>query len=422
MLALKDIRNFQEINDRIGAESGDDVLCRFAQRLTQELPTSAVARIDGDEFAVLSSQPDARVTITDAVSRLSGREVRFGPELIRLDLTCGLALASVDTGFETLLRDADLALQAAKLQARGTQQRLSLAEYEPAMRERLMERQALIRDLDDAIANDGLQLHFQPLVDLHSGRVVGAEALLRWFHPVRGFVRPDHFIPVAEDSGQIVRIGDWVLRTAMAQARRWREATDSPPFVSINLSPRQLADPGLVDAASRYVCEAGLTTDQVMLEITETAVMADVNTAKRQLGTLRSRGFRLAVDDFGTGHSSLAYLRDLPVTELKVAREFVSDLPGADGGLCASIIQLAHNLGLGVVAEGIETTEQYESLQELGADIGQGYLMYRPMPADDLATLIGECPPALPAQRGELGRVGESAPESSRLSRTRDAR
>lgn len=388
-LMLFDIDGFRDTNDRHGAGAADAVLVEVGRRLVEGAPDGVVARVGGDEFAVLlPGQADVAV----AVNRIDG--VMAPPtivdtEMLEVGLSCGTAISDGTVPFADLMANADLALEEARsaLVQGATMRHVA---YAPRLRERMEQRRDMVADIHEALVHNQFAVHFQPLVDLATGRVEGAEALVRWFHPQHGFVPPDRFIPVAEDSGQILEIGDFVMRASLAEAARWQEVADTPPFVSVNLSARQLMDAGLVDRVDRLVGASGLDASRVMLEITETSVMADAGLARYRLGELRRRGFLIALDDFGTGHSSLAYLRDLPATELKLAREFVSDISTshAGHGMVDSIVGLAHLLDLRVVAEGIETREDHDALRDLGIDLGQGYLMLRPMPADDLVALL----------------------------------
>jgi EAL domain-containing protein (putative c-di-GMP-specific phosphodiesterase class I) len=261
------------------------------------------------------------------------------------------------------------------------------------MSDQTLERIDLESDLRAAIERAELRLHYQPIVTLDDGAIVGFEALLRWQHPRRGLVPPLSFIPMAEETGLIVPIGRWVLETACRRAARWRRAAvkagRTPPSVSVNLSARQFNSDELVDDVTRILEETGLEPTALELEITESVVMDQSEAGVRALRQLRDLGVHLVLDDFGTGYSSLSYLKHLPLDTIKVDRSFVAGLDGtADRSIVDAVIALAHGLGIGVVAEGIETASQLERLRELGCDLGQGYLFSRPVPADRVARLL----------------------------------
>ncbi len=242
----------------------------------------------------------------------------------------------------------------------------------------------LASGLQKALTNQELELHYQPEVDARTGRVIAVEALLRWHHPLRGLVSPAEFIPLAEQTGLIVPIGDWVLRAACAQAQSWRRSKLSPVRVAVNLSARQLEDDDFVERAEDALEESGLEPTALELEITESLMARDTDQAAKRLAELRSLGVRIMVDDFGTGYSSLAHLKRFPVDGLKIDRSFVQDLPNDrhDASITRAVIAMAHELGLEVVAEGVEGQEQLAFLRSHGCDLAQGYLFGAPMPAD----------------------------------------
>ena len=259
--------------------------------------------------------------------------------------------------------------------------------FEPSMSEQTLERVDLENDLRLALERGELRVHYQPIVNLDTEAVVGFEALVRWQHPTRGLVPPMAFIPLAEETGLIVPLGRWVLETACRQAARWRRSRPAAPgnpalFVSVNLSARQFMAADLVDDVAAILAETGLEPGALELEITESVVMDQSETGIRVLRELRDHGVRLVLDDFGTGYSSLAYLKHLPLDTIKIDRSFVAGIEEiADRSIVDAVIALAHGLGIGVVAEGIETARQAERLRELGCTLGQGYLFSRPMPA-----------------------------------------
>jgi EAL domain-containing protein (putative c-di-GMP-specific phosphodiesterase class I) len=275
------------------------------------------------------------------------------------------------------------------------------------------ERLDLENDLRRAVERDELRLHYQPLVDLATDRIVGLEALIRWQHPTRGLVPPLSFIPMAEETGLILGIGRWVLETACRQARAWQLAfpTDPPILISVNLSAKQFARADLVGQVSAILAETALRPDCLELEITESVLMDESDAGIRRLQALRDLGVKLVLDDFGTGYSSLSYLKHLPLDTIKIDRSFVSELTGdnANVAIVHAVISLAHGLGIDVVAEGIETAEQLARLRELLCDRGQGYFYARPLPADQLTELLrADRPLGLPAETkpGKTGARG----------------
>jgi EAL domain-containing protein (putative c-di-GMP-specific phosphodiesterase class I) len=267
------------------------------------------------------------------------------------------------------------------------------AVFEPSMSDQTIERLELESDLRRALEAGELRIHYQPIVDLATDEVVGFEALVRWQHPTRGLVPPIAFIQMAEETGLIVPLGRWVLETACLQAARWHEAASRrgrrPPFVSVNLSARQFVQADLVEDIAATLVAAGLEPAALELEITESVVMDQSEAGIRALRRLRELGVRLVLDDFGTGYSSLAYLKHLPLDTIKIDRTFVAGLEEvADRSIVDAVIALAHGLGIGVVAEGIETERQAERLRELGCDLGQGYLFARPLPVDRIEAFL----------------------------------
>jgi EAL domain-containing protein (putative c-di-GMP-specific phosphodiesterase class I) len=282
---------------------------------------------------------------------------------------------------DELLREAEVAMVRAKGDSAN---RLTL--FEPSMSAQTLERIDLENDLRVALERDELRVHYQPIVALGDEAIVGFEALIRWQHPARGLVPPVAFIPLAEETGLIIPIGRWVLETACREAARWLASEPSGPrstFVSVNLSARQFETNGLVEDVARILEDTGLPATALELEITESVVMDQSEAGIRTLRRLRELGVRLVLDDFGTGYSSLSYLKHLPLDTIKIDRTFVAGIDEvADRSIVDAVIALAHGLGIGVVAEGIETDRQADQLRELGCDLGQGYLFARPMPAE----------------------------------------
>jgi EAL domain-containing protein (putative c-di-GMP-specific phosphodiesterase class I) len=292
----------------------------------------------------------------------------------------GIAVATDHSSGEELLRDALNALTSAKDRGRARTE-----VYDIGMHSGTLRRLQTDRDLRHAVDRSELRLHYQPEVELRSGAFVGAEALVRWAHPERGLVPPGEFIGLAEETGLIVPIGAWVLAEALRQVGAWRDGASGPGVVSVNVSVRQLGEPNFADEVRRAVDGAGLAPDALCLELTESSLMEAH--AVPVLETIREMGVRLSLDDFGTGYSSLVYLRRFPLDFIKIDRQFVAGLhPGSqDTSIVSAIIELAHALGLTVVAEGVETEEQAAILTDMGCDLGQGYLWSRPVPAAELA-------------------------------------
>lgn len=370
-----DLDQFKIVNDARGHAAGDELLVGVAARLRANArPADTVARFGGDEFLVVCEDVDedgARdlaeglLTALDAPFRVSGGEVH-------LTASIGVALSPAPSS-GALLSHADAAMYAAKVAGR---RRIRI--FDAALAASSEERYALGSDLRRALSSDEMSLHHQPVIDLRTGLIVGTEALARWTHPIHGRVPPDRFVAVAEDVGLATQLDHWALTRALSDARGLRAAGALPPdgYIAVNFSARTLSDPGLDTWIAETVAASGIPPHQVLIEVTESAIMVDAASAVALLGRLRRRGFLIAVDDFGTGHSSLAYLRNLPVSMLKIDRSFIAEITTDSSALAiaASIIELARAVGLTVVAEGVETLEHARLLQELGCDSAQGWL------------------------------------------------
>jgi diguanylate cyclase (GGDEF)-like protein/PAS domain S-box-containing protein len=375
-----DLDGFKDINDSLGHDAGDDLLMIAGMRLQGHArPGDTVARLGGDEFGVLLEDIAADEAVRSAEALLEGLAT---PIVLRdRDLTptasIGIAIAAGEDA-ETLLRNADTAMYAAKRQGKGR-----YALFEPAMHATVIERLDLAADLSRAVEKGQLHLCYEPQISLASGRICCLEALVRWRHPARGEVSPGEFIPLAEDTGMILAIGRWVLREACRQIKAWQERWPAPAplTIAVNLSARQLQHPGIVDEVRAALAAAGLDPQSLVLEITETAIMEQLDAAITLLTELRRLGVRLALDDFGTGYSSLSYLQRLPVDILKIDRSFVAGVARSteDSALARGILTLGQTLGLETVAEGIETAEQLAALRALGCQLGQGYFFARPL-------------------------------------------
>ena len=383
-LLVMDLDRFKEINDTLGHQAGDMLLQRVAQRLLESVRKSdTVARLGGDEFAVLlpgTGSADA-ARIADALIVRLQHDVELDEQLVDVGASIGIACyPEHGNDSNTLLRQADVAMYAAKRSGSGA--RIYELEQDANSRDRL----GLVRELREGIQRGELVLHYQPTIEFCSGRVTGVEALVRWAHPRRGLIQPDVFIPIAEQTGLVVPLTAWVLTEALRQTRAWL-AGGLELTVSINLSARSLQDRNLPELIGAALAATEVDACWLKLEITESMLMADPVRAQEVLARLRAMGLQIAIDDFGTGYSSLAYLKHLPVDILKIDRSFVKDMASSpqDAAIVRSAIELAHNLGLSVVAEGVETGSIGALLAGLGCDIAQGYHFSRPLAAEDLA-------------------------------------
>ncbi len=377
-----DIDDFKDVNDARGHAAGDELLVAVGERLRGCVrPGDEVARLGGDEFAVVMADgPDAALRLGERMLAALADPVLIGGRPVGVHVSVGVADTgtAADRNALTLLRNADLAMYLAKATGKNRQ-----VGYARGMAKAAVDKVQLLEDLPVAAEAGQFELHYQPTIDLSDGRTVGYEALLRWNHPTRGQVPPVEFIPLAEEGGQIVEIGRWVLDQATAQAAAWSRRADRPIVMAVNISPRQLAEDDIVAVVEQALRASGLPPQQLTLEVTEGVMVRDVEAVVEKLGALRALGVRIAIDDFGTGYSSLSYLRRLPADIVKIDRSFVQDL--GDGRqsttLVASIIELAHSLNLEVVAEGVETPAQRSLLRRLTCSHAQGYLFGRPLPA-----------------------------------------
>jgi diguanylate cyclase (GGDEF)-like protein/PAS domain S-box-containing protein len=381
-----DLDRFKIVNDSLGHSAGDRLLVAVADRLSATMgPTDVVARFGGDEFTILCHNVTSEETAELVAERLAeaiARPVALIEGEVFVTASVGIALSggAADTP-ETLLRNADAAMYRAKELGRDRAELFDAREHHRAVDD-LRTGNALHR----AIERGELRVHYQPMIDLDHGSLMGFEALIRWEHPERGLVPPMEFVPLAEETGLIVPLGVWALEEACKQAVRWHEATPDAPFLSmsVNLSPRQLAEPALPNDVARVLHGTGIQPSALWLEITESTLMRDTESALSALGALRALGLHLAVDDFGSGYSSLAYLQRLPVEALKIDRSFTEGVGTRKDStaIVDAIVSLARALQLLTVAEGIETREQFRLVRGMGCDIGQGYLFGPARPAE----------------------------------------
>lgn len=383
---ILDIDHFMAVNEGLGVAAGDEVLRIAAWRLGSTVSnTAVVARLDGDEFAVVDTYADTAAACQVAASLLAALNAPMiiGDSTLDLSASIGFAMAGPGDTADGVLGRATTAVNRAKKLGRNRFE-VELASTKDPTDGRLRRRSELRQAIDD----DELLLFYQPQIDLANGQMSGFEALVRWDHPDRGLLDPAAFIDFAEESGLILPLGAWVINAAVAQQADWHRSSPGRATVrmSVNISAIQLNDPHLADivtsALERHKVAAGLLT----LEITETALTVDPESALRTLNMLSALGVRLSIDDFGTGHSSLVYLRRFPIDELKIDRSFIAGLTSdtKDHAIVTSCIQLAHATNMSAVAEGVETADQLEALLELGCDLAQGYFYTRPMTAVDL--------------------------------------
>lgn len=388
-----DVDRFKMVNDSLGHMAGDRMLVMIARRLELSLrPGDTVARLGGDEFTVLLDDirdvSDA-TRVADRIQRELEMPFNVGGQELFTSASIGIALSA--TGYERpedILRDADTAMYKAKSLGKARH-----AMFDTGMHERAVTLLRMEADLRRAIERSELRVHYQPIVSLESGRIVGVEALARWEHPVRGLVSPADFIPMAEETGLILPIGRWVLNEACRQMAQWRDEFGAGLHmeVAVNLSGRQLAMPDIVSQITEALRESGLEPGRLRLEITESVVMERPEMVSTMLKELRTVGVKLSIDDFGTGYSSLAYLQHFPADTLKIDRSFVSPMGsrGENSEIARTIVTIGHNLGMRVVAEGVETAEQLAHLRDLACEGAQGYFISRPLTGAAAGQLIG---------------------------------
>ena len=389
-VAFLDLDNFKVVNDSLGHSLGDHLLRAVAARLESSLrATDTVARLGGDEFVLVFCDHKGEQSVSGELQRIvesfsqpfsvDGRDVF-------ITASVGVALFPQDAKDpESLMKSAELAMYRAKESGRNAYQL-----YTAEMQTRVNERLALESKLRRALERGEFSLHYQPLVDLRSNRVFGCEALLRWNQPDLGMVGPAQFIPLAEETGLIVPIGEWVLRTACRQSKAWQDAGLPAVSMAVNISARQFREKNLLQVVTKILGETGLDPTQLEFEVTESMIMHDAQNAIADLQAFRDMGVKLSVDDFGTGYSSLSYLKRFPVDRLKIDQSFVRDITtdADDAAIAQAVITLAHTMNLRVIAEGVETLEQLAFLRRNQCDEIQGYLFGKPMPADEFGKLL----------------------------------
>ncbi|MGH2792202.1 MAG: putative bifunctional diguanylate cyclase/phosphodiesterase [Actinomycetota bacterium] len=394
-LLLLDLDDFKTVNDSLGHVAGDDLLREVAMRLQSTVrEVDTVARLGGDEFAVLvedAESVDSATIVAERIIDILRTPIAVLEAECSVHVSIGIAVgSSEDTGAEELVRNADVAMYLAKGKGKSRYE-----IFEGHMHEAAVRRMQLKADLQRAVEQGELTVHYQPVLELGEDRISGVEALVRWKHPDRGLISPMEFIPLAEETGLIVPLGRWVLEQATMQARDWQLRYPRHPALrmSVNVSARQLQHPGFVEDVSRALALSGLGAECLALEITESTLMADADGAVVRLGELKSLGVDLAIDDFGTGYSSLNYLALFPIDELKIDRSFVRPMAFGEGvELTQAIVRLGLSLDLRLVAEGIEEQSQLQRLRDLGCHYGQGYLFSPPAEPDALEELLAaEC-------------------------------
>jgi diguanylate cyclase (GGDEF)-like protein len=386
-----DLDNFKAINDGLGHAAGDELLKTVAQRLREQLRTEdTAARFGGDEFAVLLEHITDPSQVAHVCQRIAAA-LRVGCHIqgtpVFAQVSIGVTYSSDGATAEELLRNADMAMYGAKANGKSC-----FLVFEPVMHQRVAQRLKLESDLRRALDDGHLRVYYQPVFELPGQRIVGVEALVRWLHPDRGMILPLDFIPVAEDTGLIVPLGRWVLKEACAQVRRWQQEIAGLQDLNgaVNISPRQLDDPAIVRHVQEALAASGLRPEKLVLEITESILMRDVAAAAARLEDLSDLGVKLAVDDFGTGQSSLSQLRRFPVDILKIDKSFVDNIdrdPMASK-LLTVVAGLGASLGLDVVAEGVESAAQAAIIQGLGTLYVQGYLYSRPLDRDAMTAFL----------------------------------
>ena len=403
-LFFVDLDRFKEVNDLLGHDAGDQLLKQASERLSACVRASdTVARPGGDEFTVILTELNDQAHVERIAQKIIAalaRPFHLNGEIVHISASVGITLCPDDASEpEEMIRNADHAMYAAKAAGRNR-----FRYFTRPMQQEALRRLHLGRDLHKALKSGQLQVHYQPIVDLSSGRIVKAEALLRWYHPKLGLISPSQFIPLAEESGLINDIGDWMFAEAVCCAQRWGTRTGRPFQISVNRSPVQFLSRSNGTNWSRLLEERGLPGNSISVEITEGALLNASSAVSDTLLQYRDAGILVALDDFGTGYSSMAYLKKFDIDYLKIDQSFVQDIEANAGSrtIVESIIAMAHKLGLKVIAEGIETPGQENILRTTGCDYGQGYLFSKAVPPDMFEQLLSS--DSAGNRAGEAGR------------------
>lgn len=389
-LLYLDLDDFKRINDSMGHDYGDQLLIQVAERITKSVRVGdIVSRLGGDEFAVLLLNADSVCSVSNIAEKLIEeikQPVIFGDRSLIVSASIGITLIPQDDNKSLgLLRNADMAMYSAKNAGKN-----SYSFFDQKLQQLAIEKHYIETELATAVKCRELVLHYQPLIELNNNKVVSLEALVRWQHPKEGLIYPDRFIGIAEDSGQIVEIGYWVIKEVCKLIRRMKDENDIQQSIAINLSPKQFKDPKLLDNIRNIVSEANIDPRLLEIEITESSLMTNIDDAIYVIEQLSELGITIAIDDFGTGYSSLAQLKSFPVNKLKIDRSFIATIESdrSDHKIVRAIIAMAHTLQITVVAEGIENKHQLSLLKHSKCDIGQGYLFSRPVTIEQLKELI----------------------------------
>ncbi len=383
-----DLDEFKRINDGLGHSAGDQILVEVARRLTSVVrEADTVARLGGDEFAILmpdATEDDALRVAERALNELQS-PLTVGDRAVWAGASIGLCFGLRGQSADNLLRDADTAMYAAKANGRG-----NIQVFRPKMHHAARERLQVASELGPAIVNRELELHYQPIVELESGRIIGAEALVRWAHPERGLLLPVEFMTVAEDSGHIIELGHWVVRAGIAQLHNWSEQFSQPFQLHVNLSPVEVRWPGVSRFIRETLQECAVIPDRLALEISETGLMTGDVAGLEALMELRDLGVGIEIDDFGTGYSSISYLRRLPIDTVKVDQSLIREIATdrKQVAFVGAILRLIESVGLRSIVEGIETVDQMDQLRRLGCLYGQGHFFSKAVPAAELTRLL----------------------------------
>jgi diguanylate cyclase (GGDEF)-like protein len=412
-----DLDQFKLVNDSLGHAAGDELLSAVAPRLEQALrPSDTIARFGGDEFAILAdvrAERDA-IRVAERIKTALRRPFKLRYREHFVSASMGISIGSIGKEPEAMIRDADAALYRAKERGRG-----GYEIFDSAMRARAVEHMRIENDLRRSLDREELELQYQPIVSLRDGSIVALEALMRWRHPEYGLTSPAAFIPVAEDSQLIVPIGRWLVEEACGKAAKWQAMRPdaAPVRIAVNLSGKQIGDPELLPSVSAAIEASGIDPATLSFELTESVIFEESAISERTMRSLRGLGVRLALDDFGSGFSSLGYLKRFPLDGIKLDRSFIENVADGhtDAQIVRAVVQMARALGLEIVAEGVETAEQLAAVRELGCHQAQGFYFLPPVPADEVPGMLADAPwQNLGAEAG--ARNGD--PAANRRSRT----